>query len=367
VILERILVNGRSQALSPGGILKLGPGTKSLDFEFTAISFTAPQKVRFRHKLENFDADWVESDVARRAHYGPLPAGQYRFRVIAANAEKVWNENGAALGVIVTPPIWRAWWFLTLLGAATAASIWAAARYISTRRLEARLRAAEQQHAMERERARIARDMHDEIGSKLTRISFLSEVARHSGAQTAASTPPVEAIASTSRELLQSLDEIVWAVNPRNDNLEQLAGYLEQHAREYFQGTNCECRIAVPAQLPEAPLSAELRHNVFLAFEEALNNSLKHAGAHNVAVDMTVNHRWFEVRVQDDGRGFDPDKTTGPQEDGLRNMRERLEGIGGICEITSRPGAGTVVAFRFPLARVRRTGTLSTETSYLKK
>jgi len=351
VILQQVFVNGLARTLPPAGLLKLGPGAKSLDFEFTAICFTSPQKVRFRHQLVNFDADWVEGGVARRAHYGPLPAGNYRFRVIAANAEGLWNEQGASLDLVVTPPLWRAWWFLSLSSAGLAAGIWATARFISTRRLEAKLRAAEHRHAMERERARIAQDMHDEIGSKLTRISFLSEVAQGAGGEGAAASPSVEAIASTSRELLQSLDEIVWAVNPRNDNLEQLAGYLEQHAREYFQSTSCECRIHVPTKLPGVALSAELRHNVFLAFEEALNNVLKHARAHKVNITMRVEQEFFEVRVQDDGSGFSPAAKDQPGHDGLVNMKQRLKAMRGDCEILSQPGVGTTVVLRVGLGR----------------
>ncbi len=354
VILERVLINGQPEPLPENGVLKLGPGVRSVDFEFSAISFTAPQKVRFRHQLENFDSDWVETDVGRRAHYGPLPAGDYRFHVIAANAEGIWNETGASLGVIVIPPLWKSWWFLALTGIATTASIWAAARFISTRRLERRLLAAEQRHSMERERARIAQDMHDEIGSKLTRISFLSEIARGSAAGGMPPMPPIEAIATTSRELLQALDEIVWAVNPRNDNLEQLAGYLEQHAREYFQGTACDFQIEMPLQFPVVSLSAELRHNVFLAFEEALNNCLKHARAPKVFVAMRVqDDEAFEVQVQDEGRGFDVASNVAPEQDGLANMRDRLRSVGGTCEIVSQPGAGTTVIFRFPLGSQR--------------
>lgn len=349
VILERLLVNGQNRAWTDGTPLRLGPGVRSLDFEFTAVNFTAPSKVRFRHKLVNYETDWVEGDTARRAHYGPLPPGEYQFQVIAANAEGGWNDTGANLALVVTPPLWRAWWFLTLSGAAIVAGIWAVARFISTRRLEARLRAAEQRHAMERERARIARDMHDEIGSKLTRISFLSEVARQPGSSNNPARGPVEAIAHTSRELLQALDEIVWAVNPRNDNLEQLAGYLEQHAREYLQATALECVIQVPAQLPPVPLSAELRHNVFLAFEEALNNTLKHAHASRVSVVMKLQPREFVIEVQDDGRGFKAMEARGTEHDGLRNMRNRLESVGGDCQVDSKPGGGATVTLRFPL------------------
>jgi signal transduction histidine kinase len=351
VFLERVLVDGQPVSLTEGVPLQLGPATGSLDFFFTAISFTSPQKVRFRYKLENSDTDWVQNDEARRAHYGPLQPGRYLFRVRACNAAGIWNEDGASLAVWVSPPLWRAWWFVTASAFVIVAGIWALARFISTRRLQARLRAAEQRHAMERERARIAQDMHDEIGSKLTRISFLSEVARNAGTEANAVAPPVEAIASTSRELLQALDEIVWAVNPRNDSLEHLAGYLEQHAREYFQATSVECEIQVPAQLPHVHLTAEVRHNVFLAFEEALNNSLKHARASRVQVAMRIFDSKFEVQVQDDGIGFADAPEAAPGHDGMRNMQERLRAVGGECEFSGSPGGGVTVAFRFPLAQ----------------
>ncbi len=350
VLLDRVLVDGRPVSFAQGVPLRLGPGARSLDLYFTAISFAAPDKLRFRHKLENFDADWVQDDTARFAHYGPLSPGRYQFRVHARNAGGVWNEAGVSLAVWVAPPVWRAWWFLTLCVFVVVAGIWALARFISTRRLQARLRAAEQQHATDRERARIAQDMHDEIGSKLTRISFLSEIARHAGAESPAVVPPVEAIASTSRELLQALDEIVWAVNPRNDTLEQLAGYLEQHAREYFQATSIDCEIHVPARLPRASLSAEVRHNVFLAVEEAMNNSLKHSQATRVQVAMSVEAGAFEIRVQDNGKGFDGVPTAVPGQDGLRNMHERLRAVGGECEVDSRAGGGVTVTLRFPFA-----------------
>jgi signal transduction histidine kinase len=290
----------------------------------------------------------VKNDQARRAHYGPLPAGRYQFHVKASNAEGVWNEPGASLVLVVVPPLWRTWWFLTLAGVFVVGSTWALARFISTQRLRARLRHAEQQHATERERARIARDMHDEIGSKLTRISFLSEIA-YAKAGTSAVAEPVEAIASTSRRLLQTLDELVWAVNPRNDTLEYLVGYLEQHAREYFRATSIECTLSVPAQLPPTSLTSEVRHNVFLAFEEALNNTLKHADATRVQVSMGAVRKTFEVRIHDNGKGFAPYEPL-QEQNGLHNMRQRLRSVGGECEVASQPGSGTTVTLRFPLA-----------------
>jgi ligand-binding sensor domain-containing protein/signal transduction histidine kinase len=370
VMIERVFVDGKNAsapALGSGGEqLRLGPRIRSLEFAFTAVNFSAPHPAaagRFRHMLEGFDVDWVASDTARRAHYGPVPPGKYRFRVIAANAEGIWNETGATLSLVVAPPIWRAWWFLTLTGLALVAGVGTVVRYVSLRRLKAQLRLSEQRHAMERERSRIAQDMHDEIGSKLTRISFLSEAARYAGQSTPVG-PQVEAIANTSRDLLQALDEIVWAVNPRNDNLEHLAGYLEQHAREYFQGTPLECVIIVPETLPKIPLTAELRHNVFLAFEEALSNALRHSGAALVRIEMALEPGAFEIRVTDNGAGFSARSDQGPGQDGLANMRDRLESVGGTCEVVSETARGVTVRLRFPLADAPATPAGSPESLY---
>lgn len=339
--------------------LELGPSIHSLDFDFTAISFNAPEKTRFRYKMEGSDPGWVSSDLARRAHYGPLPPGRYRFRVIASSADGVWNETGASVALVVLPPIWRAWWFLALCSVALVGSIWLIVRYVLLRRLRAQLKESEQRRAMERERTRIAQDMHDEIGSKLTRISFLSEVARRGAKGPGENGATVEAIATTSRELLQALDEIVWAVNPRNDNLEHLAGYLEQYAREYFQRTAIQCDITMPSYLPEVELTAEVRHNVFLAFEEALGNTLKHAKPSKVSIEMSVRDgAAFVVVVRDDGKGFAAGEARSQSgRNGLNNMRTRLHAIGGGCETVSEPGRGTTVRLNCPLPATAFAGT----------
>jgi signal transduction histidine kinase len=162
--------------------------------------------------------------------------------------------------------------------------------------------------------------------------------------------------------LLQTLDEIVWAVNPHNDTLEHLAAYLGQYATEYLQNTAVECELHIPRGLPHHPLSAEARHNLFLAFEEILNNALKHGRANRVRVDMHLAPAQFEITIEDNGCGFDPAVVDGVSRDdglaagrqgnGLRNMRQRLDILGGQCTIQSRPGHGTTVILSVPLAPV---------------
>jgi signal transduction histidine kinase len=197
---------------------------------------------------------------------------------------------------------------------------------------------------------RIAQDMHDEVGSKLTKIAYLSDImAMRAGGPEVES---LQSIASTSRDLLQSLDEIVWAVNPRNDSLERLAAYLSQYATEYWQNTPVELDMDLPGGLPYHPLSAETRHSLFLAFEEALANALKHSGATKVHVAMKMAGSRFSISVHDNGKGFKLETATAQkiEGNGLTNMRQRLADIGGVCQIDSSPQAGTTISLSLKLS-----------------
>jgi signal transduction histidine kinase/ligand-binding sensor domain-containing protein len=334
---------------------------RSLEIQFTAFCFAAPERVRFRHKLEGFEADWSEASSDRRVRYGRLSNGAYRFRVAACNAAGVWNEASTGFAFVIPAPAWRAWWALALYGLAATGVVAGAARLVSYRRLRRRLAKLAQEQAMQRERMRIAQDMHDEIGSKLTKISFISERAKGELEGQKPVAGRLDAIADTSRDLLQSLDEIVWAVNPHNDTLEHVAAYLGQYVSDYLQNTAVECELHIPRSLPHQPLSAETRHNLFLAFEEAVNNALRHGHASHVRVAMAAGPSRFEITVTDNGCGFDTvaaesTPAAGAADrskrggNGLWNMRQRLADIGGQCSVSSRPGDGTTVTLSVPLA-----------------
>jgi signal transduction histidine kinase/ligand-binding sensor domain-containing protein len=354
VQIESVLADNRALKVEPAGEaaqpLKLPAKFRALEFQFTALSFEAPEKVRFRHKLERFDSGWIETGTQRHIAYGQLPSGRYEFHVTACNAEGVWNEAGAVLAFVIPTPLWRSSWALALYGVAAAGSVAGSVRVVSHRRLRRRVTRLEQQQAMERERMRIAQDMHDEIGSKLTKISFLSELAKGEIKAPGALAEKVDSIAGTSRDLLKALDEIVWAVNPRNDTLEQLCAYLSQYAREYFQNTAVDCAVNLQPNLPKLAMSAELRHNLFLAFEESLNNVLKHSGASTVQVSIQVKEENLKISIGDNGRGFElgggtddrlatnrtSDGAAALAGDGLVNMEQRLAEVGGRFSIESR-------------------------------
>lgn len=365
VYLENILVNGESlqpetqRALAPLKMraaepVKLRPDLRSIEFRFTALNFASPEQLRFRHKLEGFEPDWVNTSE-RQVRYGRLPYGEYRFRVAASHAGGVWHEVSSPFIFQVLTPLWRTPEAMGLYVLVVVGAVAGIVRLVSHRRLRLHLARLEQQQALERERVRIAQDMHDDLGSKLTKISFLSERARVELSDNAKAAGQLESIASTSRELLQTLDEIVWAVNPHNDTLEHLAAYLAQYASDYFTNTAVECDLRLPRQLPDQPVSAEARHNLFLAFEEALNNALKHSGASKVRVEMVSSPTEFEIHVADDGCGLDISEKTEPAPgsprsgNGLTNMQQRLADVGGHCQISSERGHGTTVHLKIPL------------------
>ena len=370
-LIESVLVNGRSlphPAITSAGmatnhepaVARLASNLRSLDFQFTAVDLAEPEKIHFRHRLDDSDPDWVEGGPDRSVHYGHLAYGRYTFRVQAGMAG-AWDQNEAAFSFLVPAPWWRTVWAEGIYVLAAVIIVAGTARLVSNRRLRRRLAVLAQQQAMERERMRIAKDMHDDIGSKLTKISFLSERAKGELPVNDPVAHRLESIARTSRDLLKSLDEIVWAVNPHNDTLEHLAAYLGHYATEYLQDTAVECDLHIPQNLPNHPLSAEARHNLFLAFEESLNNALKHGRATRIRVDMQARRDEFEIHVEDNGCGFEAEGVVSLNPDtatvggkrvgnGLRNLQQRLTDVGGLCRIRSRPGQGTKVTLTVPLA-----------------
>jgi signal transduction histidine kinase len=215
-----------------------------------------------------------------------------------------------------------------------------------------RKRFEELQRHLEQQRWRIARDIHDELGAKLTRISYLSEVARCS-ADTAHGSE-LEGIGVAARELLRTLAAIVWAMTPRNDTLEHLVEYAGQYASDFFQMTGVDCQVTIPAELPNQPLASQTRHEFLRVIQESLNNILKHAGASRVGLKFEVQEFELSSTITDNGRGFDLDKVDTQRVgggNGLRIIRERMADLGGGLRIQSAPGQGTTLYLTLPLAK----------------
>jgi ligand-binding sensor domain-containing protein/signal transduction histidine kinase len=358
VVLEEILVDGIPVARnSVPASLRIPPGRHRLEIRYTGLRYDSPETIRFRYRLAGWDSDWVDAGTSRTAIYNFVPPGEYQFRVIACNSDGTWSPNSAELALRYQRYFWQSWWFLGLAGAGLLVSVGAAVRLVEKQKNKNRLKRLEQERALEQERTRIARDLHDEMGAKLCRISFLSEHARRANIEATDMQEQITSISDESREVLHSLDEIVWAVNPQNDTLEHVASYLGQYANDYFQMTGIGCELDFPSQLPPRPVSSHVRHHLFLAVREALTNILKHAGASQVKISITCGGSQFEISIEDNGRGFDPanipsrSNPPGREADpgnGLPNMNRRMADLGGRCQLISSPGKGTTVKFILP-------------------
>jgi len=359
VVLEEILVDGvpdaSHHAAGKDAALKIAPGRHRVEFRYTGLRFDATEAIRFRYRLEGWDPDWVEAGTSRTAIYNFVPPGKYRFSVIACNRDGLWAASGAELKLVFERYFWQSWWFIGFAGFALLVAVGATVRLAVKQKIKRKLKRLEQERALEQERTRIARDLHDEMGAKLCRISFLSEHARRSDITPTDLQEQITSISDDSREVLRSLDEIVWAVNPQNDTLEHLASYIGQYAQDYFQATGVECEVDSPALLPPHPVSSQLRHHLFLAVREALTNILKHSGASQVKVSLACVEDRFEIAVADNGKGFGPvtgqartDSPVGDSGNGLPNMDRRLAEMGGHCQVESAPGRGTTVKFILP-------------------
>jgi signal transduction histidine kinase len=341
---------------SPSNAVCIPPGKQRFQIHYTALSYVSPDKVQFKYRLKGREEQWNDVGSERVANYTYLRPGSYCFQVIASNNNGLWNEDGAALAFTVLPYFWQTWWFEAFFASGCAMALTAGVFAVSRRRVRRKLEQLERQRALERERARIARDIHDDLGASLTRITMLSQTVRSELDGRLQATNDVDQIYTTARELTRAMDEIVWAVNPKHDTLDSLVTYLGRFAQHFLSSAGIRCRLDVPLYLPSWSLTAEIRHNVFLGLKEALHNVVKHAAATEVRISLQLQSGGFVLLVADNGRGFDhqahnvvasadPRSARLSTGNGLANMQRRLQEIGGHCEWHTAPGEGTRIKF----------------------
>jgi signal transduction histidine kinase/ligand-binding sensor domain-containing protein len=360
VLIRAVLVDGHLQNTNPLqtrplGTLIIPPGKERLEVHYVSLNLGAPDRARFKYRLEGHETAWTEVGNLRVARYSKLPPGQYRFQVTACNEDGLWNPTGTTLAITVQPPVWRRWWFLTAATAAVLGVVVALVHYLSTQKLHRQLEALRQKEALERDRARIARDIHDQLGASLTQMSLLGELIeadRHAPDEVAAH---ARQLSQTARDTTRVLDEIVWTVNPANDTLEGLVNYICKYAQDYLAVAGLRCRLELPAQVPAADIPPDVRHNVFLAAKEAITNVVRHAAASAVWVRLELEPAAFTLEIRDNGRGLP--SATAPASgtrNGLRNMQRRMEDVGGQFWIGPGPTGGTAVRLTVPLRQARR-------------
>jgi len=245
---------------------------------------------------------------------------------------------------------WQTWWFFLVTALTVLAAVITGTRLAERRKFQRRLQQAEQERALERERGRIAQDLHDDLGSSLARISLLSGLAREDRGDPQQVLTHLNKIAQAADETVRALEEIVWAVRPGSDSLQSLVEYVAHFSNELFEGDGTRCRLDLPHDLPQLSLPPELRHNIFLVVKEALTNVIKHAQAKEVHVQAKATGDTLEFIVQDDGHGFEPGKSSHEsQRNGLSNMQRRAATMGGQLTVQTTK-TGTAVRLVVPIA-----------------
>jgi signal transduction histidine kinase len=333
--------------------LRAGPGRVDLEFSYTGLSLGSPARVRFRYQLVGLETGWEDAGGARSVTYRSVPPGQYEFRVMACNSDGQWSEAATLARVEVRPHFYETLWFQVGGALLLAGGLALGVRRATRRRMQRRLDHLARQREMDRERTRIAQDLHDDLGAGLTEIGLLGSLAQRPAQAEERVREHLRHITDKSREMVTSLDEIVWSLNPKQDSLRALSQYFSEYAQQFLQVTALRCRIETAEELPELNLNPDQRQNLLLAYKEALTNIVRHAHATEVHITMLMEGDAFALSVTDDGCGVNA-AAAGPGADGLANMARRLELLGGRCEVRSAPAAGTTVRLILPLDRIAR-------------
>jgi signal transduction histidine kinase len=328
-------------------VMRLPPGSgKQIEFDFTATSLVAADRVRFRHRLDGYDSDWSPETDLRLAFYTNLRPGAYRFRVQAANAHGIWNEEATALGFVIAPYVWETTGFYVSLATVITGIVLALHR----QRMRALRRIQELSHKEEltAEKTRIAADMHDELGAALTRIVTLGETAKVQVAKGLQSRATLDRITQAARDVTSRMSELIWVINPRHDTLDNLAVYLREQAAKQFEGLAIEAHFDIEPLPADCQISAIFRRNVMLVVTEALHNLVKHSGATKMRLRLAVESSELTIHIEDNGCGFAVESHAGAG-NGLGNMRQRMADVGGSFDLVSAPGQGTRIRIRAPL------------------
>ena len=353
VLIESVLVDRAPVAFEQtGGVVSVGPDASALEIAFTGLSFINAERIRFRFKIEGLDRDWVDAGARRVAYFSHLPAGDYVFRVTAANSDGVWNPVGQSLRIIVTPPFYARMWFvlLVLMSGMAAAALW------HHRRL-ARVQAAQAAQAefsrrllasQEEERQRIARELHDSLGQQLVVIRNRAMLGETLADDATRSRGQFDEIASSAAQAIDEVRTIAHNLRPVNLDRLGLTAAIEEMVENVARATGLQFSADI------APLDGLLTKDEEIAcyrvIQESANNIVKHAGATKAYVEMWREDGALRITVRDNGRGVGEPVARGTGL-GLTSITERLRMLGGSLRIDSAPGQGTALNINVPLTR----------------
>lgn len=343
VVLQDVTINGQPRVLAQSQAeLSLPYTQNNIAFRIAVLDYSRPEANKVSYFLEGWDKGWIESRD-KEAHYSNLPPGSYKLHIKGCNSAGTWSDE-ETLQFLIKAPFWETSLFYVLMVLAGACVIAGFTLAYIRRKTAAQQLIIERQHMLMEERARISKDMHDEIGSGLTRIAMMSEMLQTSGGRGA----ETQKISAAARSLVQSMSEIIWALNPAQDSVEGLLSYLREQIHQFLEPFNIHYSIDFPENVRRRALSNVQRRNIYLTAKEAVNNVMKHANAAAIQIIARTDGGMLCFEVSDNGSGFSMTAVR-RSANGLRNMQRRMEEIGGYfhCESLTR---GTRVSFGIPLA-----------------
>ncbi len=321
--------------------IELPYSERMITIAFACMDHSAPEKNRYRYQLAGFSDTWIDAGAAHEATFTHLDPGTFTFRVQSANSAGVWDEQGASITLIITPPWWGTWWFRSFAIVAFLGALYGFYRYRLAQALQVAL-----------VRDRIARDLHDEIGSTLSSVALFSEVAmRESGAAGGPRSAMLTRISQSTSQMMESMNDIVWAVNSKNDDLQLVAQRMQEFAGRIAEAGDFELVFTNELPAGHRPLTMLQRKNLYLIFKEAVNNAAKYAGCAKLVVHLRADQSKIVLLVKDNGKGFEPAANGNGRPrgggNGLGNMRARAQEMGGVLVVDTTPGEGTTVELRF--------------------
>jgi signal transduction histidine kinase len=319
----------------------------NLSFYVATASFTDEKSIRYSYLLEGGgNAVWSEPSNIASFNVVNLAPGKYTLKVKAEFPEGIYPAQTLEYFFTIQSPWWQTLWFRILSIAIFAMLVILIVRFYYRRKLEKKIVLLQKQQAVEKERTRIATDMHDDLGAGLSRIKFLSETIGIKKQQQQPIEEDIGKIREYSHQMIDKMGEIVWALNEKNDSLSDLLSYTRSYCMEYLQQSGINCQVQMPVNYKDDFIRGEFRRNIFLSVKEILHNIVKHAEADHVSIIIDTKKN-LVIQIKDDGKGFDPFHVR-PFSNGLSNIKKRMQDIGGSSEIKNDSGVLIVLTAPLP-------------------
>jgi ligand-binding sensor domain-containing protein/two-component sensor histidine kinase len=323
-------------SLLSSGTIKLKNDQNSFSLYYGSLSFMQYDKLSYYYKMEGVDKDWIKADKSFYINYALLPSGKYTLKMYAENIEGM-RSNVTEIRIHIKPPFWRTWWFLSTLLFAVALIIYAVHNMRVNRIL-----------AVEKVRTRVARDLHDDMGSTLSTINILSAMAKSKmNTDAVRTTEYLAKISDNSQRMMEAMDDIVWSIKPSNDSMQKITARMREFATNVLEAKEMDMKFKIGEDVLDIKLNMEARRDFFLIFKEAVNNAAKYSKAEKVSIDVHTQKNRLMLCVKDNGKGFNANNADNGN--GIGNMKKRADNMNGRIELRSEEGKGTTIKLSVPL------------------